>query len=110
VPDCVPPVPETLGGSGLSTCQLVRAQNRATMDRGLTAGGFSGLVAGVVLAAFGTAIEPRQPTADEAEALVEAYRARAAPVPAPAPGGGGGASLRLEAGPRAARVALRIGF
>jgi hypothetical protein len=87
----------------------VEAQNQATMKQSLLIGGAAGLATGLVLAVAGSAIHPHQPTADEAEALVRAYRARGAPVPA-VPAGGGGASLDLEAGPRAARLVLRVGF
>lgn len=114
VPDCVQPIPTAIGGSGVSACEQVKAQNRSAMTRGLSAGGFVGLAAGVVLASVGTSIHPRQPTADEAEALVRDYRARGAPVPTPAPYPEGPATrrpaLELEAGPRAVRLALRFSF
>jgi hypothetical protein len=114
VPACIAPIPVILGGSGVSDCERVKAQNRSTMTRGLVAGGFVGLAAGAALAQAGRSIDPHQPTADEAEALVRAYRARTAPDPGPTPTPrdlpGNGASLELEAGPRAARLAVRFTF
>jgi hypothetical protein len=87
----------------------VAKQNQSAMTTALVAGGVAGLATGVVAWLLGSAIHPLEPTADEAEALARAYRARALPAPATAPAAGG-ASLRLEAGPRAARLALRVAF
>jgi hypothetical protein len=89
----------------------VARQNESTMTTALVAGGVAGVATGVLAWLLGSAIHPLEPTADEAEALVRAYRARTAPAPTPVPGPPpGGASLRLEAGPRAARLALRVAF
>ena len=112
IPPCLAaPIPVTLGGTGVNQCDLMREQNQATMRSGLLAGGLSGLVAGVRLLVWGNSVEVPLPTADEAEAMVRAYRARAAPVPDPTPlGDRGGASLELEAAPGAARLALRLRF
>jgi hypothetical protein len=114
VPDCaIAPIPVGLGGSGVSACERVRAQNRSTMTTGLVVGGLTGLAVGGVLWVLGSGLPTHTPTAEEAEALARAYRARAAPAPDPAPVGdrqGGGASLELEAGPGAARLALLLRF
>jgi hypothetical protein len=100
---------------GPLNCQAhdqVAAQNQSVMTRALLLGGAVGLTTGAVLALAGTSIRPPEPTADEAEALVRAYRARAAAdsTPAPAALQPGDATLRLEAAPGAARLALRVAF
>lgn len=114
LPDCaIAPIPVALGGTGVSSCERIKAQNRSTMTTGLVVGGLAGVAVGGALWAIGSGLPTPAPTADEAEALVRAYRARGAPVPDPAPVGGrpaGGASLELEAGPGAARLVLRLHF
>jgi hypothetical protein len=111
LPPCVGAPP---GPVSCTAHDQVAAQNRSTMTRRLVAGGVVGLAAGVALALAGTSIRPLEPTADEAEALVRAYRARATPgrIPAPMPGGpaGNGTSLELEAGRRSARLGFRLRF
>jgi hypothetical protein len=109
------PLPPCLGAPpGAVDCRAhdeVARQNQSTMTTALVAGGVAGLATGVLAWFLGSGIHPLEPTADEAEALVRAYRARALPAPTPASAPPpGGASLRLEAGPRAARLALRVAF
>jgi len=91
----------------------VAGQNQAAMQTSLLVGGAVGLATGAVLALAGSSIHPPEPTADEAEALVRAYRARSAPaVPPPSPAAVTpvDATLRLEAAPGAARLSVRVAF
>jgi hypothetical protein len=92
----------------------VAAQNQSAMQTSLLVGGAVGLATGAALALAGASIHPPEPTADEAEALVRAYRARAAAgvpsPPTPAPVKPGGATLRLAAAPGVAWLALRVAF
>ena len=117
LPPCVgvPPGPVSCAAH-----DQVAAQNQSTMQTSLLVGGTVGVATGLVLALVGRSIHPPGPTADEAEALVRAYRARSAPspsespapspAPAAAPAPGGGASLEFEAAPGTARLALRFRF
>jgi len=109
------PLPPCVGEPpGLVDCRAhdeVAKQNQSAMTTALVAGGVAGVATGVLAWLLGSAIHPLEPTADEAEALVRAYRGRTLPAPTPASAPPpGGASLRLEAGPRAARLALRVAF
>jgi len=111
------PLPPCTGvPPGPLNCQAhdqVAAQNQSVMQASLLVGGAVGLTTGAVLALAGSSIHPPEPTADEAEALVRAYRARSAPaVPPPSPAAVKpvDATLRLEAAPGAARLALRVAF
>ncbi len=108
---CDEPVPPPTDPAALAECERVRQWNQATVDQATATGAAVGLVTGVLLWLAGRAIHPPEPTAEEAEALVRAYRARGGPPADPAPARrSGGASLRLETGPRAARLALRLDF
>jgi hypothetical protein len=110
----LPPCYVSPGGPGSCPAgDQVAAQNRSAMRSALLVGAGAGLSAGVLLAVIGRSIQLPEPTADEAEALVRAYRLRTSPVPDPAPVGGlpgAGASLDLQAGPGSARLALRVRF
>jgi hypothetical protein len=110
----LPPCYASLGGPvDCGAHDQVAAQNRSAMRSALLVGAGVGLSAGVLLAVIGRSVHAPEPTAEEAEALVRAYRARTGPVPDPAPLGGrpgAGASLDLQAGPGTARLALRVRF
>jgi hypothetical protein len=111
------PLPPCVGAPpGPVTCTAhdqVAAQNQLAMTTALVAGGVSGLATGALLWFLGSGIHPPEPTADEAEALIRAYRARAVPRPDPGlprDGAASGPSLELGAGHRSARLALRLRF
>ncbi len=106
LPPCVgePPFPVSC-----TARDQVASQNRAAMNRALVAGSVAGVASGALFLFLGSRVRQVEPTADEAEALVRAYRARTAPAAVPA-GPAGGASLRLEAGPGVVGLALLLGF
>jgi hypothetical protein len=97
VPGCAAP------GDGVACRELARqiaARNHASEQRGLTVGGVAGAGAAGLALWWWAAHPPLDPTLDEAEALVEAYRARRGD-PAPPPEVGlqltwGGALLVLR--------------
>jgi hypothetical protein len=104
---CDQPGPPVTDPGVLAWCEGLRRQNRSTVRRTTAAGGAVGLAAGLLLWLAGRAIEQPEPTADEAEGLVRAYRAGGPAAPAPV---SGGASLLLETGPGTTRLAVRLGF
>ncbi len=109
----LPPCYVDLGPGSCPGRDQVSSENRFAMQRALLVGAGVGLSAGVLLAVIGRSVHPPEPTAEEAEALVRAYRFRTGPMPSPAPIGGrpgAGAGLDLQAGPGSVRLALRVGF
>ncbi len=110
----LPPCYLSLGGpDDCGAHDQVASENRFAMQRALLVGAGAGLSAGVLLAVIGRSVHPPEPTAEEAEALVRAYRLRTGPMPSPAPIGGrplAGAALDLQAGPGSVRLALRVEY